>query len=177
MKLPIALYGDPILRKKGARIEEINEDIRMLVQDMTDTIQAVDGLGLAAPQVFRSLTLFITYLPIKIDEETWQRPLKVFINPKILSYSEETWTHSEACLSIPKVYGDVTRPYTITVEYTDLEGKRLTESFSEWPARVVLHENDHINGALYIDRMPAKERRELEPFLREIKKQYKPKAG
>lgn len=172
MKLPLAYYGDPILRKKGARIEEINDEIRQLVADMIDTMYESNGIGIAAPQVHRSLALFIICRMQKDQEGKWNYTDKtqVFINPKIVSYSEEKTCISEACLSIPKVSGNVSRPYKVTVTATDLEGKEFTMEFTDLEAHIVLHENDHINGVLFIDRVDAKERKLMEPNLRSLKK-------
>lgn len=176
MKLPIAYYGDPVLRKKCERINEINDDIRQLVDDMVETMHANDGMGLAAPQVHRSLTLFLTCVPILGEDGKFkQGNLRIFLNPKILAYSEDKWTHDEACISIPKLYGHVTRPVRISIEATDLDGNTFQEEFTGLDARVFLHENDHINGVLYIDRMHGKERQELEPYLRELKKRFSKK--
>jgi peptide deformylase len=173
MKLPLAYYGDSVLRKKGAPVVHINETIHQLVKDMADTMEANDGCGLAAPQVHQSLSLFITCIPRYIDEETvLPGELRVFINPKILSYSEETWTCKEGCLSIPGLRETVVRPLTVTVQATDLEGKEFQETFHEFDAHVIMHENDHINGVLYIDRLPPQRKKEIESYLREIKKKY-----
>lgn len=172
MKLPIAIYGDPILRKKGARVEQINEEIRQLVADMIDTMYQSDGIGIAAPQVHRSLALFIICCMYKDDEGRWNSSDKnlVFINPKIVSISDEKTSYSEGCLSIPKVNGYVTRPYKVVVTATDIDGQEFTQEFRDLEAHIVLHENDHINGVLYIDRMEAKERKLIEPKLRALKK-------
>jgi peptide deformylase len=173
MKLPLAYYGDPVLRKKSARVEGIDDELRQLVNDMIETMNEENGMGLAAPQVHRSLSLFITFVPIAGPEDEWlPGTLRIFINPKILAVSEEQWEHSEGCLSIPKLSGRVRRPVRVQVEYTSLEGKTLTEEFTGLEASCVLHENDHINGVLYIDRIKGKERQEMEPRLREIKKTY-----
>ena len=173
MKLPLAYYGNPILRKKGERINEITDEIRKFINDMIETMVSHDGLGLAAPQVHRSLAIFITHVPIQTGPDQWlPGKIRVFINPKIISHSEELNSRGEACLSIPGVYGAVARPLRITIEATDLEGKRFVEDFSDLDARVVMHENDHINGVLMIDRIQGKERKELESRLREIKKKF-----
>ena len=176
MKLPLAYYGNPILRKKGAPIESINDEIRQLVKDMIDTIIEHNGIGLAAPQVHRSLALFITSVPVEQPDGNWlPGELRVFINPKILSIAEEKSTRSEGCLSLPTIYAEVNRPVKIRIRATDLEGNDFEEEFSDLAARCIMHENDHINGVLFVDRVQGKERKELEPKLKEIKKKYNPK--
>ena len=101
MKLPLAYYGDPILRKKGSRIEGIDDEMRQLVADMIETMNAENGIGLAAPQIHRSLALFIIQVPQEGPDDTWEPgQLYIFFNPKILSYSQELWECSEGCLSI-----------------------------------------------------------------------------
>ena len=174
MKLPICYYGNPILRKKGERINEINDELRQFVQDMIETMIANNGIGIAAQQVGQALNIFITHPPIDIEGSEWpaDRPVRVFINPKITAYSEEEIIINEPCLSLPGISGDVRRPVRVTFEVTDLEGKTFIEEFDGFEARMMMHENDHINGVLYIDRMDKRDRKELEPALREIKKKY-----
>lgn len=174
MKLPLAYYGNPILRKKCLEIEEINEDIRQLIGDMIETLEEQNGIGLAAPQVKRDLRLFLTKVPhpSKDDPDQWEEgQVKVYINPKLSDPSQEAWEREEGCLSIPKIYVSVIRPYRITVEATDLEGRLFTEELSGLEARCVMHENDHINGVLMVDRIKGKARREIEDDLRRLKKQ------
>lgn len=176
MKLPLAYYGDPILRKKSERINVIDDELRQLIDDMFETMFANNGMGLAAIQVFKPIALFITCIPrLKADSyDEWEHgPLKVYINPKLSNPGEECDIHSEGCLSIPKVNGNVLRPTSITVEATDLEGKQFIEHLTDTEARCVMHENDHTNGILYIDRMIAKERQFLEQRLKENKKKSK----
>jgi peptide deformylase len=174
MKLELAYYGDPILRKKGKPVEKITDEIRQLVTDMIETMIAFKGMGLAAPQIHQSLALFITSVPLKeeANDETKPGPIKIYINPKLSSPSEEYFSFDEGCLSIPKLYAPVFRPERITVEAMDLSGQMFTEELSDLDARVVMHENDHINGVLYIDRLAPEEKKRLEPKLREIKNKY-----
>lgn len=173
MKLPLAYYGDSVLRQKGARIEAIDDEIRKLVHDMVDTMNAHNGVGLAAPQVHRSLALFITAMPKKNPDDTWtQGILRVFINPKIIAHSEELWGLEQGCLSIPGICEEVIRPLKVTIEATDLEGNIFTHEFEAHEAQAVMHENDHINGVLFIDRLTLRKRKGLEPTLRAIKKKY-----
>jgi len=177
MKLRLAYYGDPILRKKCERIEEITDELKQLVKDMEETMNAHDGIGLAAPQVHRSIALFIVNIPKQVGPNEWvPGRTHVFINPKILDYSEEEWLRGEGCLSIPDVYGTVNRPLKIKVEATDINGKQFVEEFSGTEARAILHENDHINGVLFIDRVRGKERQEIEHALRLLKKKLSAKA-
>jgi len=174
MKLPLAYYGNPILRKKGGRIEKIDEEVKTLVASMIETMQAYDGIGIAAPQVHHSLAIFVICRMKKNEKGNWDvgDEVQVFINPKIISYSPEVKESVEACLSIPKLEGKVIRPYKVVIEATDLEGNVFVKEFVDLEARIVLHENDHINGVLFIDRMDAKSKKLLEPKLRAIKKNF-----
>jgi peptide deformylase len=177
MKLPLAYFGDPVLRKKGAPVSEITSEIRQLIQDMAETMEANDGCGLAAPQVHQSLALFITCIPHYDENDKKVHPgeLRVFINPKIVAYTPEEWACEEGCLSIPGVRAVVSRPLKVIIQATDLDGKEFVEEFVGFDAHVILHENDHINGVLYIDRLSPKKKKELEPRLREIKKKFSSK--
>lgn len=173
MKLKLAYYGNPILRKKAIAIEKITDEIKQLITDMIEAMDLKDGIGLAAPQIGHSIALFITRVPIEKEDDEWDKGVvRVFINPKILDYSKKEDSFSEGCLSIPKVYADVYRPITIKIEATDLEGNRFTEVLSDLHARVALHENDHLNGVLFIDRLDSQERKSLDSKLREIKKKF-----
>ena len=135
-------------------------------------MDACNGIGLAAPQIHHSIRLFVIRAPIVTEKDKFEPggEVKVFINPKISSPGAETWKASEGCLSIPTIRADVERPKEITVEFTDLEGNTNTEQFSGWEAKVILHENDHINGVLFIDHLDEEERSKLDPFLQNLKK-------
>lgn len=171
MKRPIAYYGEPVLRKKGEPITEFGAELKELYQDMVETMWANNGMGLAAPQIFCSLSLFITAFPYEKEDGTWGlSAVRPFVNPKILAHSDQFWVHDESCISLPKLSGAVPRPFWVDIEAQDLDGNVFHERLEGWPARVFLHENDHVNGVLYIDRMNKKERKELEEPLRQIKK-------
>lgn len=171
MRLPLSYYGDPILRKKADPVETIDDDIKKLIDDMIETMHFRDGCGLAAPQVGRSIRLFI--ILVFTEDQNGKLitgPLEVYINPKILEVSEETEGMSEGCLSFPGLhFEDIQRPYAITVEYTDLNGNRKVQKLSGLHARQVMHENDHINGVLYIDRLSPKQRKGLDETLKKLK--------
>lgn len=174
MILPLAYYGNPILRQKGSIVPTIDADIHKLVEDMVQTMQANDGIGIAAPQVSRSLAIFITQIPeYREDGSHIAGPVKVYINPKLINCSQLQEQHSEGCLSIPKVYGNVSRPIHIVIEAENLQGQRFQEQLSGLEARCCLHENDHINGVLFIDRIRGKERQQMEEALRKIKQLHK----
>lgn len=173
MLLKFAYYGDPILRKKGDQIPEITDEIKTLVQNMVETLHQKRGLGLAAPQVHRSLALFIVQVPKENDEgKIIEGELIVFINPKILKVTKEKWIFQEGCLSIPKVYEHVERPIGVEIEFTNLDGMRVTRAFTDLEARAVMHENDHINGVLFIDRIFGKKKQMLEKQLQALKNTF-----
>lgn len=167
--LPLAYYGHPILRRVADPILHITDDVRKLVEEMIETMDACDGIGLAAPQIHHSIKLFIIRKPVEVEAGKVEfREVKVFINPKVSLPSAETWKESEGCLSIPTIHGDVERPKEITIEYSDLEGNSVQERVSGWEARVIMHENDHINGVLFIDHLDEETKKNLEPFLQNL---------
>lgn len=172
-KLTICYYGNPILRKRCDEVKEVTDEVRALALEMIEAMDRYNGMGLAAPQVGVPIRLFVIYNHT-VDEEGYVQLTKpqVFINPKILSTSEELDEMTEGCLSLPGIREHVIRPYKITVEALDLYGNLFTETREGLDARVVLHENDHINGVLYIDRLDKALRKELEPTLKKIKKKY-----
>lgn len=169
--LPLAYYGDPILRRKADAIDEITSDIKKLVEEMIETMDASDGIGLAAPQIHHSIRLFVIRTPIETGQDKFEPgEVKVFINPKLSLPSDETWKASEGCLSIPTLRSLVERPKEISVEYTSLDGTVIKKRFSGWEARVIMHENDHINGVLFIDRLDPEERSKLNSLLKTLEK-------
>lgn len=170
MKLPLAYYGEAVLRKKAAPVSTWDDSLHQLVRDMVETMEVEKGCGLAAPQVHRSVAVFITQIP-REDEagNVIAGELRVFINPTVVSYSREEWACEEGCLSIPGLRRRVSRPLKVVMRATDLSGQQFEEEFVGFDAHVVLHENDHLNGVLYIDRLESKERKALEPYLRKLK--------
>lgn len=173
MKLTFCYYGNPILRKKGETITEITDEIRELVVSMVDYFDNHNGIGMAAQQVGKALRLFVLRRYIHLPDGKWTTSEPhVYINTKILEYSKETWIEEEACMSLPKLQLPVERPLKIKVESTKLDGTRIVEELEGINARVVMHENDHTNGVLYIDRVEDKYLKPAEAKLREIKKKY-----
>jgi len=141
--LPIEKGADnPILRKKGAKVQKVTKTLQKLIKDMHDTVKAADGAGLAAPQIGRSLQLCLALIDGRMT---------VLVNPKITSKSDEMETEEEGCLSLPGLTVAVTRPVSITVQYMDVAGKTQERRLERFDARAVQHEVDHLNGVLLVD--------------------------
>lgn len=170
MLLPLYYYDHPILRKKCEPIGEITPEIRQLALDMIETMDKHDGAGIAAPQVGYSLRMFVLREYLFTEEGRWTLSSpKVYINPKLTSPKGEMVVENEGCLSLPGLRVEVSRPDQITVQATDLDGNVFTEDLHGYNARLRMHENDHINGVLFIDRLSVGERKKIEPLLREMK--------
>lgn len=169
--LPLAYFGNPVLRAKTEKIEEITEDIKRLALEMVETMDACDGVGIAAPQVHHSIRLFVIRAPIEhADGHIDLGAVKVFINPTLHPVGSKTQKKPEGCLSIPGIHADVERPYEVEVEYMDLEGRKIKARFVGEEARYVSHEYDHIEGILFTDRLDEKKKQALEPFLQRMNK-------
>jgi peptide deformylase len=147
----IIILPDKQLRLISKPVDKITSEIRKLADDMFETMYAAPGIGLAAIQVAQPLRL-ITMDLAKRDENGESKPRpRVFINPEILSSSEETSVYEEGCLSIPEYYEEVERPDRVTVRYLDLEGKQIETEADGLFATCIQHEIDHLNGVLFID--------------------------
>ncbi len=166
MILSIRTYGDPVLRRQADPITEVTPEIRKLIEDMFETMYAAEGIGLAAPQVGHSIRLFIIDLA-PMEEDTEPQP-KVFINPLIISYGSETDSYEEGCLSLPTIHEDVIRPTSIKLRYETIEGEKREEEIEGFPARVIQHEYDHLQGVLFIDRLGTLKRSLLKKTLKRI---------
>jgi peptide deformylase len=147
----IIILPDKQLRLVSKPIEKVTPEIRKLADDMFETMYAAPGIGLAAIQVAQPVRL-ITMDLAKKDEngEVTPKP-RVFINPEILTSSEETSIYEEGCLSIPEYYEEVERPARVRVRFSDLEGKVHEEDAEGLFATCIQHEIDHLNGVLFID--------------------------
>ena len=176
MILPIVAYGDPILKQRAKEISSSSKDLEILLKNMWETMYAANGVGLAAPQVGKSLRLFIVDgSPFSVeaslteDEKNELKGFKkVFINPKILQKSDDLENFNEGCLSIPDVRGDVTRPTTIKIKYQNQYFKEITEHISGLPSRIVQHEYDHLEGVLFTDKLSALKKKLLKNKLLKI---------
>ena len=155
MILDIVEIGDPVLRRKAHKITQIDRDIRLLADDMLETLRDSGGVGLAAPQVGESIRMIVVEYPEDDTvEDSPKRTYKV-INPEIIWRSEETVEGSEGCLSIPGYVGTVVRNESIKVKGLSVFGRPLKLNLSGWTARIFQHEIDHLEGICYIDRATA----------------------
>ena len=173
MILPITAYGDAVLRKTAADIDRNYPELQKLISDMFDTMANAKGVGLAAPQVGRSIRLFVVDASAFAEDN--EHPelkdfKKVFINAKILEEKGDEWKYNEGCLSIPKIREDVFRKPTIRIKYLDENFSEHEETFTGIPARIIEHEYDHIEGKLFIDRIKPLRRTLLKGRLNDIAK-------
>jgi peptide deformylase len=148
-RLDIHLFGSPILRQETERVGHITPELRRLVDDMFETMEAANGIGLAAPQVGRSERLFV----VEVDGVR-----QAFLNPELLrAEGRNKW--EEGCLSIPEVYAEVERPATVTMRAQDLEGAWFEITAGDLLGRCLQHELDHLVGKLFLDRLSLLKRR------------------
>lgn len=154
MKLPVYLYGHPVLREVGQDITAEYEGLPQLIADMWETMYHTEGIGLAAPQIGRAIRLFVIDADVMKDDFPECAGFKrCFINARIVDNAEPMVTEVEGCLSIPGVHEKVERPNSITIEYVDEAFKPQRETLTGFAARVVQHEYDHIEGVLFIDKI------------------------
>ena len=171
MIYPIVSFGNPILRIKCKNISNNFDDLQSLLSNMWETMYDSNGVGLAAPQINKSIRVFIIDTnPFFQDDNTIDElPLKkVFINAKILNEEGETWLFNEGCLSIPDVREDISRKPKITIEYYDENFNKHIDTYSGLTARVIQHEYDHIEGVLFIDKISALRKRMIKGRLKDI---------
>ena len=159
----IVIYGQAILRMQPRSVEAIDASVQTLIDDMIETMQDAEGIGLSAPQVGESLSLCVVNLGLIVDGAMPQE----YINPVILQQDGKT-TMEEGCLSIPDIREDVERSETTTVRYQDAAGQQHEEECDGLLARVLQHELDHLNGILFIDRISPIKRKLLAKKLKKI---------
>jgi peptide deformylase len=160
--LEIIKYGNEILNKKAEPVREFGADLSVFVDELYEAMARGHGVGLAAPQVDKLSRLFVT--GVEGDK------LRVFINPEIVATSLEEADYEEGCLSLPGLYTHVIRPATVKIQAYNERGRPFTFEADGFLARVILHENDHLNGILFIDRLsPQKRERALAQYLRKAR--------
>lgn len=144
---PLIILPDPVLRQPSEPIEQVGQDVLRLADDMLATMYDAPGIGLAAIQIGVPRRMLV----IDLAREDEEKNPTVFINPEILSVSDELSTYEEGCLSIPDYYAEVERPASLTVRYVDRNGKQQTVEADGLLATCLQHEIDHLNGVLFID--------------------------
>ena len=168
MIYPIRAFGDSVLRADCEEITSFDDDFKKLVSDMYETMDASDGVGLAAPQIGKKVRLFLIDSTVFDEEGEKNGVRKAFVNPVILEESGTEWAFEEGCLSIPDVREDVLRQPKLTIKYQDEEGKHMEETYEGMTARVIQHEYDHIEGILFVDHISAFKRQLLKSKLNNI---------
>lgn len=155
--LKIARMGHPVLRAKARALDRStlrSQSVQRLIDDMIDTMVEYRGVGLAAPQVHEELRFFVALLDVKEDEDADGEAI-VIVNPEIARAGDELVDGWEGCLSIPDIRGRVPRSRAIALRALDRKGERIERQLQDFPARVVQHETDHLDGILFFDRMRA----------------------
>ena len=177
MILPVIGYGNPILKRKSKEITGSYPDLKELISNMYDTMYSAKGVGLAAPQIGKSIKIFIidTSPFLKIDDDEIKdyevsSVKQAFINPTILDETGEFWSFEEGCLSIPHIREEVKRKSFIKIEYYDENFNYRKDDFSGIVARVIQHEYDHIQGILFTDKLTSFKKRLLKSKLNNIEK-------
>jgi peptide deformylase len=174
---PIIKYGDPVLREQARSVGEVDEEIREFATDLLETMYAANGVGLAAQQVGRPLSICVVHVPAELDkhEESGESfnpgvmmPLVLF-NPRVTD-SEGAQTGEEGCLSFPEITLDVERPFEASIEYMDLQGEARTLDCCGFLARAVQHEIDHLDGVLFIDRVSSLKKLSIGGQLKRLRK-------
>jgi len=172
MVYPIVLYGDPVLRQRSREIQP-GTDVSVLVNDMFETMHAAQGIGLAAPQIGKSVRLFVVDgTTLGKDEEEAEPGMekfkKVFINPVMLEELGTPWEFEEGCLSIPTIREKVARKDTVNIRYYDEQWNLKEEQYNGMKARIIQHEYDHLEGKLFIDYLSPLKKRLLKAKLSNI---------
>jgi len=149
--LDIVTFPEPSLRLKSKQVTKFDTELQTLIDNMFETMRAASGVGLAAPQIGKSLRLVV--VEYTEDEDENAKPKKyVLVNPEIVKRSEEMVTDIEGCLSLPGLAGKVERHHAVTIKAKNRFGKPLKMEAQDWLARIFQHEIDHLDGVLYIDR-------------------------
>ncbi|HUC80614.1 MAG TPA: peptide deformylase [Flavisolibacter sp.] len=181
MIFPIIAYGNPVLREVAKDITPEYPGLEKLIEDMWETMYASNGVGLAAPQIGKSIRLFVVdsaQIFDNMDEEEKAENeypdapgvKQVFINAHIVEEGGDDWAYNEGCLSIPKIREDIYRAEEVTIEYMDEKFQKHTKTFDGVTGRIILHEYDHIDGKLFIDHLSPLKRKLLGRKLNDISK-------
>ncbi|MFS4581276.1 peptide deformylase [Phaeobacter sp. C3_T13_0] len=168
MKRPILIHPDPRLKKVCAAVPDLSDALRMLADDMLETMYDAPGIGLAAPQIGVMDRLIV--LDCVKEEDGTARPLAMF-NPTVVAASDDVNVYEEGCLSIPEQYAEVTRPKVVDVEWIDRDGNTQRETFDGLWATCVQHEIDHLDGKLFIDYLKPLKRQMITRKMQKLKRE------
>jgi peptide deformylase len=169
MIYPIVVYGNPLLKKRAIDIVEGEIDVIQLAVDMYETMEGADGIGLAAPQIGKSIRMFVIDATKMEDPEIGEFK-QIFINPVMVKQDGDEWAFEEGCLSIPEIREEVYRQETLTIKYFDENWQSKEETFDSLKARIIQHEYDHIEGILFTDHLTPFKKRLLKGKLVSISK-------
>jgi peptide deformylase len=169
MIYPIVMYGDPVLRQRAGEIPE-GTDLSQLIEDMYETMHNASGIGLAAPQIGKSMRIFVVDGTIIEDEPAMADFKKAFINPVMLEELGEAWEYEEGCLSIPNIREKIERKEKLRIRYHDQNWNLKEEEFDGMKARIIQHEYDHLEGKMFVDYLTPLKKRLLKGKLSDISK-------
>lgn len=171
MILPIVAFGTPVLKQKAKNIDKDYQGLSELIDNMFETMHEANGVGLAAPQIGKSIRLFIVDAsPFGEDEPELKDFQQVFVNPEIVEEEGEEWNFNEGCLSIPHIREDISRKPKIRIRYQDENFDTYEEDFEGLAARIIQHEYDHVEGVLFTDYLNPLKKRLLKRKLNDISK-------
>ena len=167
--MEVVLYPDPVLRKKAATVSDFGPKLAATAREMLEIMYRLKGVGLAAPQVGLSIRMLVLNPAGKAEEKGQEL---VLVNPKILSRKGEVYGE-EGCLSFPKIYAEIARARDIVVDYRDPSGKENKGvALTDWTARIVQHESDHLEGILFTDRMSPADKARVRGELKALEAQF-----
>ncbi len=165
---PILIHPDPRLKKLCPEVDDLSDELRVLADDMLETMYDAPGIGLAAPQIGKLMRLIV--MDCEKGDDTPPRPLVMF-NPRVVASSDERNVYEEGCLSIPDQYAEVERPREVEVEWLDRDGRLQRETFDGLWATCVQHEIDHLDGKLFIDYLKPLKRQMITRKMQKLKKE------
>lgn len=184
MRLRVTQYGEPILREIGKPVTEFNAELAQLANDMVETMYDEEGIGLAAQQIGKALQICIVdvrppegvEVPFSYSYDGKQAPLDLFMpmticNPKITIIDDREDVYEEGCLSFPGVNGKVNRPIGVRCEFQDVQGNPHTIEADGLLGRCILHEADHLNGELFIDKMNKRDLKKNETKIKKLRRE------
>lgn len=171
MVYPVIVFGSPVLRKVTKEITKDYTGLHQLINDMFETMYVADGVGLAAPQIGKSIRIFVVdATPMADDDPELEGFKKTFINPQINERSGDPWGFVEGCLSIPEIKEEVQRPSKVRIQYYDEDFNFHDEEYEGVKARIIQHEYDHLDGVLFVDLLSPIKKKLLKGKLTNITK-------